>query len=118
MSRRRILVVDDNVDAADSLAMWLTFNGHDVHTVYGATEALEAAARLQPEVMFLDIGLPAMDGYEVARQLRARTGQVPLRLIALTGYGQKEDRERSMAAGFDEHLVKPVTPETLETIFR
>lgn len=118
MLRRRILVVDDNVDAADSLAMWLSFNGHEVHTVYGATEALEAAARLQPEVMFLDIGLPVMDGYEVARRLKADARQAALRLIALTGYGQREDRERSMAAGFDEHLVKPVTPETLEKIFR
>ncbi len=115
---RRILVVDDNVDAADSLAMWLSFNGHEVHTVYGATEALEAAARLHPEVMFLDIGLPVMDGYEVARQLRSRPSQMPLRLIAVTGYGQKEDRARSMAAGFDEHLVKPVTPEALEKVFR
>ena len=115
---RRILVVDDNVDSADSLAMLLTFDGHDVHTVYGATEALEAAARLRPEMMFLDIGLPVMDGYEVARQLRMQDGQKPLRLIALTGYGQKEDRERSMAAGFDDHLVKPVTPEALEKVFR
>ena len=117
-SPRRILVVDDNVDAADSLAMWLTFNGHDVHTVYGATEALEAVGRLQPEVMFLDIGLPVMNGYEVARQLRAHAPHMPLRLIALTGYGQKEDRERSMAAGFDDHLVKPVSPEALEKMLR
>lgn len=118
VSPRRVLVVDDNVDAADSLAMWLTFHGHEVHTVYGAMEALEAAARLQPEVMFLDIGLPLMDGYEVARQLKAGAHRMPLRLIALTGYGQKEDRERSMTAGFDEHLVKPVSPEALEKVLR
>jgi CheY-like chemotaxis protein len=116
--RRRIVVVDDNADAADSLADLLTFDGHDVHAVYGAAEALEAVARLKPEMMFLDIGLPVMDGYEIARRLRERDGQVPLRLIALTGYGQKEDRERSMAAGFDDHLVKPVTPDALEKIFR
>lgn len=118
MRPRRVLVVDDNVDAADSLAMLLKLDGHEVHTVYGATEALEAAVRLKPEVMFLDIGLPVMDGYEVARQLRSHNGHMPLHLIALTGYGQKEDRQRSMAAGFDEHLVKPVTPEALETMFR
>jgi CheY-like chemotaxis protein/anti-sigma regulatory factor (Ser/Thr protein kinase) len=83
MLPRRILVVDDNVDAADSLAMLLKLDGHDVHTVYGASEALEAARRLKPEMMFLDIGLPVTDGYEVARQLRLQNGQVPLRLIAL-----------------------------------
>ncbi|HEU4577365.1 MAG TPA: ATP-binding protein [Polyangiaceae bacterium] len=114
---RRVLVVDDNVDAADSLAMLLTFDGHEVHAVYGAIEALEAVARLKPEVMFLDIGLPVMDGYEVARQLRAQRSQLSLRLIALTGYGQKEDRERSLAAGFDEHLVKPITIDALKKIF-
>ena len=115
---RRILVVDDNVDGADSLAMLLTLDGHEVHTVYGASEALEAASRVKPDMMFLDIGLPGMDGYEVARQLRARGGAAPLRLIALTGYGQEEDRRRSMAAGFDDHLVKPITPDALEKIFR
>lgn len=115
-SPRRVLVVDDNVDAADSLATLLAFKGHEAHAVYGALEALEAVARLAPEVMFLDIGLPVMDGYEVARQLKARRGLPPLRLIALTGYGQKEDRERSLAAGFDDHLVKPIAIETLEEI--
>jgi len=114
---RRILIVDDNVDAADSLAMLLKLDGHEVHTVYGAAEALEASARLQPEIMFLDIGLPQMNGYEVARRLRARSDQVLPRLIALTGYGQKDDRERSRAAGFNDHLVKPVAPEALEQIF-
>jgi len=113
---QRILVVDDNVDSADSLAMLLKLDGHEVHTVYGAVEALEAAARLKPEIMFLDIGLPVMDGYEVARQLLSRKADVPPRLIALTGYGQKEDRQRSMAAGFNNHLVKPVTPEALKTL--
>jgi predicted ATPase/signal transduction histidine kinase len=115
---RRILVVDDNADAADSLAMLLKFYGHEVHTAYGANEALEAAARLRPEMVFLDIGLPMMDGYEVARQLLARDNPAQLRLFALTGYGQQEDRQRAMAAGFNAHLVKPITPETLATIFR
>jgi PAS domain S-box-containing protein len=115
---RRILIVDDNVDAADSLAMLLKLDGHEVHTVYGAEEALEACSHLQPQVIFLDIGLPQMDGYEVARRLRGRNGHGPLHLVALTGYGQKDDRERSHAAGFNNHLVKPVTPEALETLFR
>jgi predicted ATPase/signal transduction histidine kinase len=117
MMPRRILVVDDNADAADSLAMLLRFYGHEVHTVYSASEALDAAARLRPEMVFLDIGLPLMDGYEVARQLLSRGDRAP-RLFALTGYGQQEDRQRAMAAGFNDHLVKPVTPERLATIFR
>lgn len=114
---RRILV-DDNIDSADTLAMLLECDGHEVHTAYGAIEALAAAARLKPEIIFLDIGLPVMDGYEVARRLRAAQGQMPLRLIALTGYGQKEDRERSRSAGFDEHLVKPISPDALLMMFR
>jgi CheY-like chemotaxis protein/anti-sigma regulatory factor (Ser/Thr protein kinase) len=114
---RRILVVDDNVDAADTLAMLLELDGHEVHAVYGAAEALEAATRIKPDILFLDIGLPGMDGYEVARQLRARNDLGALRIIALTGYGQPEDRRRSIAAGFNDHLVKPVTPQALETVF-
>jgi predicted ATPase/signal transduction histidine kinase/CheY-like chemotaxis protein len=115
---RRILIVDDNVDAADSLAMLLELDGHSVSTVYGAHEALEAAARTKPDLLFLDIGLPLMDGYEVARRLRSQPSTSSLRLIAVTGYGQKEDRERALAAGFDDHLVKPVTTESLETVLR
>jgi CheY-like chemotaxis protein len=98
--------------------MLLELDGHSVSTVYGAVEALEAATRLKPEMMFLDIGLPAMDGYEVARRLRSHSKTSALRLVAITGYGQKEDRERALASGFDDHLVKPVTPESLETLFR
>lgn len=111
--RRRVLVVDDNVDAADTLKMLLELEGHDVHAAYGAVEALEMARRLLPEVVFLDIGLPEMDGYEVARRIRAASAGRALQLIALTGYGQSNDKKRSMAAGFDVHLVKPVTLETL-----
>jgi len=116
-SARRILVVDDNPDAAGSLAMLLSLDGHEVHTAFDATEALEAAHRFKPEVVFLDIGLPQMDGYEVARRLRANNGHEPIRLVALTGYGQPEDRTRSHAAGFDDHLVKPVSLQALEQIF-
>jgi CheY-like chemotaxis protein len=116
-ARHRILVVDDNVDAADSLSMLLSLDGHEVHTAYGADEAIEAAARLTPEIIFLDIGLPQMNGYEVARQLRSVDTLKNVRMIALTGYGQPEDRERSRKAGFDDHIVKPVTPEALEMHF-
>jgi predicted ATPase/signal transduction histidine kinase/CheY-like chemotaxis protein len=115
---RRVLIVDDNVDAADSLAMLLELDGHSVNTVYGAVEALEAATRLKPDLVFLDIGLPVMDGYEVARRLRSQIETAALRLVAVTGYGQKEDRERALASGFDDHLVKPVTLESLKVLFR
>jgi CheY-like chemotaxis protein/anti-sigma regulatory factor (Ser/Thr protein kinase) len=114
--QRRILVVDDNVDAADSLVMLLQLDGHDVEAAYGGAEAIEAVHRRQPQMVFLDIGLPEMDGYEVARRLRMHEFATPLRLIALTGYGQQEDVERSYAAGFNDHLVKPVSAEALEAI--
>jgi len=102
----RILIVDDNRDAADSLAMYLEIEGHETRVVYSAEEGLQAVARFQPQVVLLDIGLPRMDGYEVARRIRVM-GR-PVHLIALTGYGQEEDRQRTAAAGFDVHLTKPV----------
>jgi signal transduction histidine kinase len=105
---RRTLVVDDNHDAAESLAMLLSLDGHEVDAVFTPQQALERAETFRPEVMLLDIGLPGMDGYEVARRLRAMSGGQKIRLIALTGYGQQEDRQRALAAGFDDHLVKPV----------
>jgi PAS domain S-box-containing protein len=104
---RRVLVVDDNVDAADSLVLRLQVDGHDARAAYGGAEALRCVGEFRPEVVVLDIGLPEMDGYEVARRLRASEGGTALRLIALTGYGQPEDRARALAAGFDSHLVKP-----------
>lgn len=105
-ARRRILVVDDNADAANSLAMILNLSGHVAVPVYGAAEALERAAAFDPEIVLLDIGLPGTDGYEVARQLKSRGSTA--RLVALTGYGQPEDIRRSRNAGFHGHLVKPV----------
>lgn len=105
-ARRRILIVDDNADSADSMAMILNLCGHVAEPVYGAAEALERAAALDPEIVLLDIGLPGMDGYEVARLLRSRGSSA--RLVALTGYGQPEDVRRAEEAGFDTHLVKPV----------
>jgi CheY-like chemotaxis protein len=108
---KRILVVDDNVDAGDSLAMVLNLSGHTAEAVYDPLKALERAASFDPEVILLDIGLPGMDGYEVARRIRARGSTA--RLVALTGYGQSEDIRRTQAAGFDAHLVKPVELEHL-----
>jgi CheY-like chemotaxis protein len=103
---RRVLIVDDNHDAADSLAVVLRFEGHEALVAYCAQDAIEAVATAQPEFVLLDIGLPNMDGYEVARRIRASGASA--RIIALTGYGQLEDRKRSKDAGFAAHLVKPV----------
>ncbi len=112
--RRRVLVVDDDADAADSIAMLLQLEGHEVEVAYTALAALEAAARLAPDVILLDIGLPRMDGYEVARRLRANEALRATRLVALSGFGRVEDRERAREAGFDDHLVKPASIEALE----
>jgi signal transduction histidine kinase len=104
---RRILVVDDNRDAASSLAKLLRLGGHDVTVAHDGPRALELAAAEKPEVVFLDLGMPEMDGYETCRRARA-LGLSDARIIAMTGYGQPKDRERSKAAGFDGHSVKPV----------
>jgi signal transduction histidine kinase/ActR/RegA family two-component response regulator len=109
---KRVLVVDDNEDASTSLAEILRLDGHESLAVYGAREALDAVATFKPDVVLLDIGLPDLDGYEVAQRLRASGSTV--RLIALTGYGQAEDTQRARAAGFDAHLVKPVDFAALE----
>jgi signal transduction histidine kinase len=114
--RRRILVVDDNADAAETLAKLLRGAGHDVRTAFDGSSALEVFSGFHPEVMFLDIGMPGMDGYEVARRLRQQEGKGDLILVAVTGYGQDEDRRRSLEAGFDEHLIKPVDPEALHEV--
>jgi PAS domain S-box-containing protein len=113
---RRVLVVDDSTDAADSLAMLLELEGHEVSTAYTAAAALEKAERLQPEIAFIDIGLPQMDGYEVARRLRASERCRAIRLVALTGYGQPDDRDQARRAGFDHHLVKPADLESVDAI--
>jgi PAS domain S-box-containing protein len=111
-----IFVVDDNVDAAESLSLVLGAHGHRVLALYDGATTLAAAARQPPDVVVLDIGLPQMDGYEIARRLRATSGGERIMLIALTGYGQTEDRQRAQAAGFDHHLVKPVDPGELEKL--
>lgn len=109
----RILVVDDNVDVAESVAVLLGLEGHQTRTAYTGAAALALAAAFQPQVVLLDLGLPGMDGYEVARRLRAEPATAKARIIALTGYGQPADRERTRLNGFDQHLVKPVEPELL-----
>jgi PAS domain S-box-containing protein len=112
----RILVVDDNTDAADTLAMLLRVMGHDVQTAADGLSALNVARSYRPQVVLLDIGLPRMDGYEVARRLRREPGLENVVLIALTGYGQEEDKRASQEAGFQQHLVKPVSPDDLQMI--
>ena len=112
----RVLVVDDNQDAAMMLGMFLESAGHEVAVEHTATRALERARLDQPDVCLLDIGLPDMDGYELARQVRAQPGGAGRMLIAITGYGQEEDRKQSAQAGFDHHFVKPVDAEGLLTL--
>ncbi len=111
---RRILIVDDNIDAAESLAMLLAMDGHSVRTANLPEDALERVISFRPDIVLLDIGLPEIDGYEVARRIRALPDLAPLRLVALTGYGQAEDKRRTEAAGFDDHLVKPVDLSMLQ----
>ncbi|HEY1376607.1 MAG TPA: response regulator, partial [Gemmataceae bacterium] len=110
---RRVLIVDDNVDSAESLALLLGIGGHNVRTAADGPAALAAARDHRPDIVLLDIGLPRMDGYEVARRLRGEPDLPPVTLIAMTGYGQDEDRRKARDAGFDHHLVKPVDPEEL-----
>jgi CheY-like chemotaxis protein len=115
--RCKVLVVDDNLDAADSLALLLRVEGHEVQVCHDGGEALATIAKFQPEVVLLDIGLPGMDGYEVARRLRTHPATESALLVALTGYGQEEDIRRSRAAGFDHHFVKPADVGALTTLF-
>ena len=113
---RRVLVVDDNVDAAELLGEVLEMDGHQVTVVHDGMAALERMGAAAPEVVFLDIGLPGMDGYEVARRIRERSGGTSPRLVAVTGYGQASDRQRAREAGFDAHLVKPVELEQVREL--
>jgi signal transduction histidine kinase len=110
---RKVLVVDDNRDAANSIATLLRLEGHEVYTAHDGPAALQIAGAVSPQVVVLDIGLPELDGYEVARRLRGMAAGPETLLIALTGYGQDTDRERSRQAGFNHHLIKPVEPQTL-----
>jgi len=114
--RRRVLIVDDNHDSADSLAAVLRALDHDVRTLYEGAAVIAVAEEFQPQIVLLDIGLPGMNGYEVARQLRKSAKLRSAILVALTGYGRDEDREQAREAGFDHHLMKPLEPEVLERI--
>jgi signal transduction histidine kinase/ActR/RegA family two-component response regulator len=114
----RVLVIDDNVDARETTAALLESEGHVVSTAGDGLEALQVAAAFRPQVALVDIGLPGLDGYELARRWRADPPAPGLRLIALTGYGREPDRAHALAAGFDDHLVKPVAPEALLATLR
>jgi len=115
--RRRVLIVEDNDDAREMLKLLLEHEGHEVYEAVDGTEAVRAASRLHPDLALVDLGLPILDGYEVARFIRRQDHQ-PQRLVALTGYGQVEDRQRALEAGFDEHLVKPVDPDQLSELLQ
>jgi PAS domain S-box-containing protein len=111
--RRRVLVVEDNADAAETLRLVLELQGHEVHVAHTGPDGVDAAAAVRPEVVVCDIGLPGFDGFEVARRLREQPGGDGMLLVALTGYGQEQDRRRAREAGFHHHLVKPVEPDAL-----
>ena len=111
--RRRVLIVDDNQDGAESLAVLLQLGGHETHTAHDGQQAIEDAERLRPDIVLLDIGLPRLNGYEVCRRIREQPWGKELSMVAVTGWGQQEDRRRSQEAGFDTHIVKPVEPEAL-----
>jgi PAS domain S-box-containing protein len=117
-SRRRILVVDDNEDAADSLAMMLQMMGNEVRTAHDGLEGVELAATFRPDLVLLDIGMPRLNGYDACRRIREQPWGKNVLLVALTGWGQEEDKRRSHEAGFDTHLVKPVEPEALEKLLQ
>jgi len=115
---RRVLIIEDNRDARESLAALLRLAGHEVRAAQSGTEGIELARSAALDFVLVDIGLPDIDGYEVARRLRSHPAMRRVRLVALTGYGREEDRRRALAAGFDEHLAKPVELRSLETLLR
>jgi CheY-like chemotaxis protein len=115
-TRRRVLVVDDNSDHAESLAFLLKLMGHETRLAHDGEAALQVAAEFEPNVALIDIGLPRLNGYEVARRLREQPRLRNALLVAQTGWGQESDRARSHEAGFDHHLIKPVAPEVLAEI--
>ena len=115
LTRRRILVVDDHADAAEGLALLLKLHGHETVTAENGLTAIDLARSFRPDVVLLDIGLPGMNGYEVAQHLRDEHTDALL-LVALTGYSKEEDRRRASAAGFDHLLVKPICVESLESL--
>lgn len=113
--KKRILVVDDNVDAANSLAVLLRAMGHEVFVAHDGRSALLDLSRIRPDIALLDIAMPDLSGYEVARQIRERLGSA-VRIVALTGFGLPEDRARALEAGFDLHMVKPADAAFLKSL--
>ena len=113
MRQHRLLIVDDNRDAADSLATFLKLSGNHVEIAYDGRSGIEAAERARPEVVLIDIGMPNVNGYDACRHLRSQPWGRNLLLVALTGWGRTADKSRTMEAGFDAHLVKPVDPAAL-----
>src|SRR4051812_8801179 len=112
----RILVVDDSIDSAESMSLVLGIGGHEVRVEHNGPDALRTAAEYRPDVVLMDIGMPGMNGYEVARKMREAPQTREAALIAMTGYGRQADRDQSKAAGFNHHLVKPVDFETLHNL--
>jgi CheY-like chemotaxis protein len=112
----RILIVDDNQDHAETTAVLLRLSGHDVHVAHDGHKAIEAARRIRPDIVFLDIGLPGVDGFQVARVLRAEPGLERVRIIALTGLVSENDRQLAREAGIDQHIAKPADPAFLESL--
>jgi CheY-like chemotaxis protein len=112
--RRRVLVADDNSDAAATLAMLLEMLGNEVRVAHDGEEAVSVAAEFHPDAILLDIGMPRLDGYAACRRLRLLPDVSPAYIVALTGWGHEDDKDRARAAGFDRHLVKPVDPEVLQ----
>jgi CheY-like chemotaxis protein len=113
---RRVLLADDNVDFVNSLGQLLSSRGHEVRIAYDGAEAIQAAREFVPDIAFLDIGMPKVHGYDVARQLRKDAATAECMLVAVTGWGQEGDRAQAREAGFDRHLVKPVDPAEIEAI--
>jgi CheY-like chemotaxis protein len=114
----RILIADDNRDAADTMGMLLELDGHEVIVAHSGNQALELGRQRRPDVVILDIGMPDVNGYEVARTARSEDWGRSAYLIALTGWGQADDKERARIAGFDRHLTKPVDPDLVEEILQ
>jgi two-component system CheB/CheR fusion protein len=114
--RRRVLIADDNCDGADSMSMLLSQAGHEVHLAHSGKEALALAQRVRPQIALLDIGMPELNGYQVAERIRAEAWGNDITLIAVTGWGQEDDKRRARAAGFDHHLTKPIDPESLNAL--
>ena len=113
---RRILVVDDNMDGADALAIVLRMAGHETRLAHSGPETLALVDEFRPEVIFLDLGMPSMDGFETAREIRLRRHLDGTLLVAMTGYGQDAARQRAREIGFDEYLVKPAIPEMIRAL--